>query len=99
MAEYRRAAAADEIAEGAGKTVFIDGKPIALFHLGGEFFALDDVCPHRGGSLGHGTLEGEMVECPLHGWTFSVKTGRMAMSEGVRAYPVRVERGDVFVEL
>lgn len=48
---------------------------IALFNDGGEFFAIDDTCPHQGASLGEGTLHEGRVICPWHGWIFEVRTG------------------------
>lgn len=99
MPEFRKAAVVGEIPEGTGKPVTVAGKTIALFNVGGQHYAIDDMCPHRGGSLGHGELRGAMVECPLHGWMFNVKTGLMPMAGGVVSYPVRVEGEDILVEL
>lgn len=99
MAEFHRAAGITEIEIGQGKPVTVAGKTIALFNLGGEFFAIDDMCPHRGGSLGRGSVEGEWVSCPFHAWKFNVKTGLMPMGGGVCSYPVCVEGGDILVEL
>ena len=48
------------------------GRVIALFNVDGTFYALDGVCPHQGGPLGQGTLEGCIVTCPWHGWQFDV---------------------------
>ncbi len=49
---------------------------IAVFNVDGEFFAIDDVCPHFAGSLHEGTVAGGIVTCPLHGWSFDLRTGR-----------------------
>ena len=85
-------AAADEIPLGGRKLVEIKGRPIAVFNVKGEYFALYDKCPHEGGSLCKGKLtslvdsngpgdyrlsrEGEIVRCPWHGWEFDVRTGK-----------------------
>lgn len=85
-------AAADEIPIGGRKLVEIKGRPIAVFNVKGEYFALYDKCPHEGGSLCQGKLtslvdssgpgdyrvsrEGEIVRCPWHGWEFDVRTGK-----------------------
>jgi 3-phenylpropionate/trans-cinnamate dioxygenase ferredoxin subunit len=82
----------DEIPEGSSKLVEVKGRPIAVFHSKGEWFALYDRCPHEGGSLcagkitghvasdgpGHYRLErkGEIVRCPWHGWEFDLRTGK-----------------------
>ena len=94
-----RAASRDAIAEGTGIAVSVGGREIAVFNLGGEFYAIDNTCPHRGGGLGEGAVEGENVICPLHGWEFNIKTGKLPMGEGVGAHRVVVEGEDVLVEL
>lgn len=52
-----------------------NGREIALFNVQGKIYALDNACPHMGGPLGEGELEGCVVTCPWHGWQFDVKTG------------------------
>ena len=85
-------AAVGEIKPGGRKLVRLDGRAIVVFNLGGEFFALGDRCPHKGGSLSQGKLtglvessepgeyrysrRGEILRCPWHSWEFDVRTGR-----------------------
>jgi nitrite reductase/ring-hydroxylating ferredoxin subunit len=85
-------AAVEEVPPGSRKHLNIEGREIALFNLGGEFFALGDKCPHESGSLcagkiiglaeadtpGHYRLsrDGEFVKCPWHGWEFDIRTGQ-----------------------
>jgi nitrite reductase/ring-hydroxylating ferredoxin subunit len=85
-------ARAREIPSGGRKLVEVKGRPIVLFNLGGEFFALLNRCPHQGGSLCDGRLtglvtsaepgnyaytrEGEVIRCPWHAWEFDIRTGR-----------------------
>lgn len=78
-----------------------DGVAICLANANGELSALDNVCPHRGGPLGQGWMEGEMVVCPWHSWTFHAKTGAADYppNEWVRVFPVRVEDGEVLIEI
>lgn len=66
----------DEITEGSGKPIIIDGKEIAVFKIKGELYATQNMCPHQGNRLSSGTLLGEDVICPGHGNRFNVKTGR-----------------------
>lgn len=99
MGRFVRAASAAEIPEGTGRAVSLEGVEVAVFNVGGAFYAIENTCPHRGASLGEGALKGEEVICPLHGWQFNVKTGRMPMGGGVRSFPVRVEAGAVLVEI
>jgi 3-phenylpropionate/trans-cinnamate dioxygenase ferredoxin subunit len=75
---------------------------IALCHVNGRFYAIDDVCTHDGGPLNQGVLEGELVECPRHGAKFDVTTGRAVVLpavQPVRTYAVKVEGDEVKVEL
>jgi 3-phenylpropionate/trans-cinnamate dioxygenase ferredoxin component len=85
-----------EIAEGARKIVRIDDQEIAVFHLDGGYFAIEDVCTHDGGPLADGVLEGAVIECPRHGAKFNVKTGAavaLPATSAVPTYAVRI-RGD-----
>lgn len=75
MGDFVRVAFAHEIPPGMGRTVEVDGIWIAVFNVEGTFYALDNCCPHAGGPLGEGTLCGTVVECPWHGWKFSVISG------------------------
>lgn len=99
MGKFMRAARVGDIAEGTGRPVALDGVEVAVFKLNGEFYAIDNTCPHRGASLGGGEVEGEEVICPFHGWRFNVKTGCMPFGGGVRSFQVRVEKGWVCVEV
>jgi len=56
-------------------TVFAGGRNVALFKIGGQIFALDGICPHKGGPLGEGICEEGHVYCPMHGWRFNIRTG------------------------
>ena len=86
----------EDISEGSGKAIEIDGKQIAVFNVAGRFYAISGDCPHLGGPLGEGQLEEEcVVRCPWHGWTFDVRTGASPedQSARVKTYKV-VENGD-----
>ena len=88
-----------DVPPGEGRLVEAHDKPIALFNVGGTFHAVNQVCPHRGGPLAEGRLEGVVVTCPWHGWTFCVDTGLPDHEGGhsVSAYEVKVEGDDVLV--
>jgi nitrite reductase/ring-hydroxylating ferredoxin subunit len=81
--------------------VMIDASPIALCHVGGEVRALEGVCPHQGGPLGHGTIAGDNVACPWHGWEFNCATGRNDFDPEtrLRTYSVKIENGDILVDV
>lgn len=74
---------------------------MALFNVDGQFFALDGICPHQGGPLGKGRLQGCILTCPWHGWQFNVQTGQHQTNASVRhaRFPVKVEGTEVFVDL
>ena len=96
---FVRVAGGDEIPEGAVKHVIVHGKPIALCRAEGNFYAINAVCPHMGGPLASGRLEGCVLACPWHGWTFDVRNGQPDHPGGhaVSAYEVRVEGNDILV--
>lgn len=99
MIEFVKVAQASEIEEGKGLIVSVKGTKVALFRCGGDVYAIRNQCPHMGGDLGEGLLEGDVVRCPWHGWRFSVKTGMSPAADlvAVRTFEVKVEGGDVFV--
>jgi nitrite reductase (NADH) small subunit len=97
---WTKVAERSDIPPGRGKLVIGPAdKPVALFSINGEFFAINHICPHRGGPLADGWLEGSIVTCPWHGWTFDVRTGEPAHPGGhsVAAYEVKIEGVDVSV--
>ena len=77
------------------------GKTIALFNVAGEYHAVDNACPHRGGPLGEGDLDGTAVVCPWHAWRWDVTTGANVNNPAIRIprFPVTVEAGEIYVEL
>lgn len=97
---FVKVAEVSEIAPGAGKVVTVGSKELALFNVEGEFYCLDNSCPHADGPLGDGYVQGETVTCPWHSWMFSVKTGEMIYNAFVcvATYPCKVESEAVFVD-
>src|SRR5262249_55150383 len=93
MPQWIEVARTSDIPPGKGKVVRVAGRSLALFHVGGEFCAIDNACPHQGGPLGEGELEGEVVECPWHAWRYNVRTGCPVLTPNVATFPVRT-RGD-----
>jgi nitrite reductase (NADH) small subunit len=101
MSEFAPAIPAADLPPGRAAEVLVGGRPIALFNVGGTFHALAGRCPHRGGPLGGGALDGSRVSCPWHDYTFDVRTGENVVDAGLRVarYEVKVEDGRVFVRL
>jgi nitrite reductase/ring-hydroxylating ferredoxin subunit len=78
------------------------GRKIVAVNVGGVFYAFDDRCPHMGGHLSKGLLFGAVVQCPLHGSKFDVRTGSVVEGPAkapVKTYPVKVEGDDVLADL
>src|SRR5262249_12830207 len=104
MAEWIEAARLDDIpSRGEGWAVTLNGAVIAIFNLDGQFYAIDDACPHSGAArLSQGFVSGDTVECPLHQSCFDLRTGRVLCppaTQDVRTYPTRIEGGSIFVQL
>jgi len=101
MAELVKIAVTNELAPGTGMVAEVKDKAIALFNVDGTFYAIDNTCIHRGGPLGEGDLEGEVVMCPWHSWEFNVKTGACVNNPSacVASYPVVIDGSEVKVEL
>jgi 3-phenylpropionate/trans-cinnamate dioxygenase ferredoxin subunit len=98
--EYVTVGRADAIPVGAATTVTVGDRTIAVVNTGDSYCAVADTCPHAGGSLGRGTVDGTSLSCPLHGATFDLRSGEALSGpadEPVRVYPVRVQNGDVQV--
>jgi len=84
--------------------MFVVGETqLGIFHVNGEFFALDNRCPHAAASLAHGLIEGESVYCRIHHWHFSLRDGTRldedCPNSGARCYPLRIEGQEVQVDL
>ena len=86
----------EDLPEGRGATVeLLNGKELALYNVGGHFYAVENFCPHKGAPLADGNLYGHAVECAWHGWRFDVRTGACLnhAAEAVETYEVVVEDG------
>jgi NAD(P)H-dependent nitrite reductase small subunit len=101
VGEFVSVAEANSLPEGRGRTVHVRGREFALYHVDGQFYAIDDKCPHRAGPLGAGHLENGCVYCPMHGWQFEVKTGACVNvpDRPVKSYRTQVANGQVMIEI
>ncbi len=100
MSDWVTVARADELAPGQWRIADVDGAQVAVFNLGGEYYAIEDVCTHDGGQLTGGSIEGSEIVCPRHGARFCIKTGSALAApayEATAKFPVRVENGEVQV--
>jgi 3-phenylpropionate/trans-cinnamate dioxygenase ferredoxin subunit len=99
QAEFYEIGPAD-LPNGERLFVEIDGKPIVVFNIAGQYFAIGDVCTHDEGPLGDGLLDGFSVVCPRHGAEFDVRSGKaltMPAVIDIPAYPVRITDGNIFI--
>jgi len=98
---WTRIASASELPVGALIEAEHEGRFIAVCNVGGEIRAMDGNCPHHGGPLGEGALNGEYVTCPWHMWDFHSATGACAFNETVRVavYPARVDGDAILINI
>ena len=101
MPNFVKVASITDLKPGENKVVNVNGADVALFNVDGQFFAISNACPHRGGPLGEGFLEDDVITCPWHGWKFNVKTGISPVmpTAKVATYNVKIEDGNVLVAL
>ena len=94
------AAKVADVAPGAMKQAEVADKNLAIYNLNGSFYATDNECTHAYAMLTDGTIDGEVVECPLHGGAFEIKTGKGLGAPifcDLKCYPTRVQDGDLQV--
>ena len=99
MRKFVPVATLDEIPAGSAKTVVVGEREIALFNVGGTIYAIDNICPHQGGPLADGWLEGTVVTCPWHAWCFELRTGKMILSDlaSVDVFDVQLEGSTISI--
>lgn len=99
MAEFVTVAKVGEIAEGQGESYLVGERLVAVFNIAGEYYAINDVCPHMGASLGDGHVEDGVVSCRWHGWRFRVQDGTWCDNPRIKtdSYPVQVVDGEIQV--
>ncbi|MDY7092991.1 MAG: thiamine pyrophosphate-binding protein [Acidobacteriota bacterium] len=96
---WHRVAGLEELPEGRVMTVTVGHLSLALTHHEGQYGALDNACPHQGGPLGEGSIEGGYLRCPWHGWDFCPLSGKPpgGYDDGVQTYPTEVREDGVYV--
>jgi len=102
MGTFHRVANLGDLEPGQCRLVQAGEYDIALFNVGGEFYALDSACTHQWGPLADGQLEGNVITCPWHGASFDVRTGEVLAppaESNVERYPVRLRGSDIEVEV
>lgn len=100
--KYRFAIAAGDVAPGRSRRCVIDGHPVLVCNVGGDFYVIADTCTHDRGPLGEGRLRGHFIECPRHGSRFDVRDGAVKTPPAVKdlaTYGIRVRDDAVEVRI
>ena len=102
MAEFIKIATVSDIPDPGKQLLEVDDRLVVLFHVGGEFYCLEDLCTHDGGTLGDGGLEEYAIACPRHGAKFDVRNGKaltMPATEATGSHEVKVDGDDIYVKI
>jgi nitrite reductase (NADH) small subunit len=101
MANWTRVASVTDCPPDTAREFVVRDRIVAVFHVAGQFYAMDGICPHQGGPLGKGQLADARITCPWHGWRLDVRTGRHESNASVchPTFPVKVQGSDVFVDV
>jgi len=103
MSEFMKIANASDLPAGQAMVVEVAGRSIAVFNVSGQLYALDNICSHRGGPLGEGFVDQRnlTVQCPWHGWVYSLANGASPLNSMARveAFEVRFEGEEIKLAL
>lgn len=102
MGEFTKIGTKSEFSDSDKKLVEIDDRLVLVFRIDDEFFCIDDICTHDGGTLSDGEFQGCEIECPRHGARFDVRTGKalcMPATQDTRSHELKVEGDEIYVRL
>lgn len=103
MPQFYPVCSTNEVPPGQSRLFFVNETAIAVFHLGGAFYALANECPHAGASLAHGDIDGECVSCRIHHWRFDIRDGTYLDEDKPRydakSFAVRVINDQLEIDL
>ena len=99
VSEFEVVGQVDEFADGEGRAVVCDDRMVAVFRIGADWYAMDDLCRHMGASLAEGFVAKDTVTCPWHAWQFSIKDGTWVDSPATRVecFEVKIDGDNVMV--
>lgn len=99
MEGFHKVCKLKDVPPGSAKVVTVNDRPIAVFNVQGQLYAIYNVCPHEGGPLGEGHVKGCVVTCPWHDLAFDLRNGQGTDGGGycVGSYEVRVEEDEIFI--
>jgi len=98
---FQRVCSLDDLTEGTGRELLVDGRILAVFLINTTVFAVDGMCAHQGGPIAKGRLEGTCITCPWHGWQYDVTSGVHLLSQKqmLDCVPTEVRNQEVWVNL
>ena len=102
MNDYTKVALTKDITKGARKRIEVKGQRISIFNIDGEFYAINDTCPHKGTApLIRGSLDGVAIRCPNHGYRFDLKTGECNIDPvlNTKVFQVKIKDDKIFLSL
>jgi len=99
MARFEQAAEFEHLPPGRAREIAIAGRSVALWRVENEVFAIPARCPHRGGPLAEGYLDGRTVICPWHGWSFDLASGEGSCGVDIERFETKIEDGVVLVRV
>lgn len=102
MSEFTEVAKTSELADGDKVLVEADDQLVILFRVGDDYFCIDDVCTHDGGTLSDGDHDGFEIECPRHGAKFDIRCGKalcMPATQNTKAHEVKVDGDSILVKI
>ena len=99
--KYIKVLKCDDLEIGKSAIIEVGDKEIALFNYKGDYYAIDNICPHRGAPLGEGRIEEGILICPNHEWRFELKSGWCPQDPelSTEVYPIKVHEGKIYVRL
>ena len=93
---FVKVAETSELTVGKKKKIVVGGRDILLSNVDGVYYAISDKCPHLGGSLYEGKLEGSTITCPKHGAKFDVRTGKEVADAKILLFKIKVKDDSIF---
>jgi len=102
MAQWQNIAKTDDLPAGSWQVADFDNISVLIFNVDGNFYAIENICTHDGGTLSDGRLVGNEIMCPRHGARFCVKTGQVTAPpayENINTFPLRIENGIIQVQI
>ena len=99
MPSFVRVASPEALRPGTSRAVVVGRYEIALFNVEGEYYALENACPHQGSPIVDGFVEGRTITCPWHAWCFDLRTGSLTLGQfaTIPRFEVRVEQDGIYL--